>query len=122
MRRQDERFRNSSFRFLLLLSLFLPHPSSFILITHPVILLGHMGKIQLLDSKTINQIAAGEVIEQPASVIKELVENAIDAGSTQIVVEIESGGQELIVVRDNGSGMSEEDALLAIERHATSKI
>lgn len=79
-------------------------------------------KIQLLDDQTINQIAAGEVIENPASVVKELVENAIDAGSKKIFVEIIAGGQEYICVQDNGFGMTQEDALLSLCRHATSKI
>ena len=81
-----------------------------------------MGKIQLLDSETINQIAAGEVIEHPASVIKELVENSIDAGATKLFIEIENGGQERIVIKDNGCGMNNEDAYLCLQRHATSKI
>lgn len=79
-------------------------------------------KIRLLDEKTINQIAAGEVIENPASVVKELVDNAIDAGSTKIVVEAVNSGRQLIRVQDNGHGMNHDDALLCIERHATSKI
>lgn len=78
--------------------------------------------IQLLDEQTINQIAAGEVIEHPASVVKELVENALDAGATRIFVEMKAGGQELICVQDNGCGMSEEDVKRSILRHATSKI
>lgn len=79
-------------------------------------------KIRVLDEHTINKIAAGEVIENPASVIKELVENALDAGSTDICVEIKGGGRQLIRVTDNGCGMSGDDALLSLERHATSKI
>lgn len=79
-------------------------------------------KIRTLDEQTINQIAAGEVIENPASVVKELVENAVDSGASQIKVEIFSGGFQSITVSDNGSGMSRDDALLCFTRHATSKI
>ena len=81
-----------------------------------------MSKVKKLDSSTINKIAAGEVVERPASVVKELVENAIDAGATRIEVEIQEGGKSFIRVSDNGCGMDTEDASLAICRHATSKI
>lgn len=79
-------------------------------------------KIRILDEQTINQIAAGEVIENPASVVKELIENAIDAKATSIVVEIEGSGHLMIRIQDNGIGMSKEDARLCFERHATSKV
>ena len=81
-----------------------------------------MPKISVLPETLSNKIAAGEVIERPASVVKELVENALDAGSTRIIIEVEEGGLSLIQVSDNGAGMSHEDASLAIERYATSKI
>ena len=78
--------------------------------------------IRILSPDISNKIAAGEVVERPASVVKELVENAIDAGSTNITVDIRAGGKRRISVSDNGAGMNREDALIAIERHATSKI
>ncbi len=81
-----------------------------------------MSKIRILPENLSNRIAAGEVVERPASVVKELVENALDAGSSRIAIEIESGGRSLIRVSDNGIGMNKDDALLAIERYATSKI
>lgn len=79
-------------------------------------------KIIILDEKVANQIAAGEVIERPASIVKELVENSIDAGSTRIQVEIQEGGRRAVRILDNGEGISREDVLTAFERHATSKI
>lgn len=81
-----------------------------------------MGKIAVLDQQTIDKIAAGEVVERPASVVKELVENAIDAGATQITVEIKEGGIGYIRITDNGSGMEKDDIPVAFLRHSTSKI
>lgn len=81
-----------------------------------------MPEIHLLDSETIDRIAAGEVVERPSSVVKELVENAVDAGATAIAVEIRDGGIEFIRVTDNGCGMDENQVRKAFLRHATSKI
>ncbi|MGN7470488.1 DNA mismatch repair endonuclease MutL [Brevibacillus sp. SAFN-007a] len=81
-----------------------------------------MGNIRVLDEQLANMIAAGEVVERPASVVKELVENAIDASATSIEIQVEEGGLELIRIVDNGHGMDRDDCLLALERHATSKI
>ena len=81
-----------------------------------------MGNIQILDDHTINQIAAGEVIERPASVVKELVENSIDAGAKNIKIRVEEGGTSLIIVQDDGCGMDRDDATLAFTKHSTSKI
>ena len=80
------------------------------------------GRIRLLSDGLINKIAAGEVVERPASVVKELLENSVDAGSTRVEVRVEDGGRGSIVVLDDGEGMTRSDALMALERHATSKL
>ena len=81
-----------------------------------------MGRIHILADQVANQIAAGEVVDRPASVVKELLENSLDAGATRIVITVEGGGRKLIRIADDGSGMVRDDALLAFERHATSKL
>src|SRR5437016_1635088 len=80
------------------------------------------GSVRLLDSHTVNQIAAGEVVERPASVLKELIENSLDAGASKIAIELRDSGKALIRVSDDGAGMSPDDAVQALQRHATSKI
>src|ERR1700687_2965707 len=81
-----------------------------------------MGRIHVLSETVANKIAAGEVVERPASVVKELLENALDAGASRIKISVEAGGKKLIQVTDNGCGMVRDDAMLAFERHATSKM
>ena len=79
-------------------------------------------RIHRLSTETVNRIAAGEVIERPANAVKELVENAIDAGAHKISVTLDDGGKRLIIVEDDGLGMSDQELEIAIERHATSKL
>src|SRR6266700_4960457 len=81
-----------------------------------------MGRIRILSDQVANQIAAGEVVDRPASVVKELLENSLDAGATRIVITVEGGGRKLIRIADDGCGMVRDDAMLAFERHATSKL
>src|SRR5882724_13590098 len=81
-----------------------------------------MGRIRILSDTVANKIAAGEVVERPASVVKELLENSLDAGASEFRIDVEAGGRRLIRMSDDGSGMLPDDALLAFERHATSKL
>src|SRR5260221_4231508 len=81
-----------------------------------------MGRIHVLPEHVANKIAAGEVVERPASVVKELLENALDAGARRIHIQVEAGGKKLIKITDDGCGMMRDDAMLAFERHATSKL
>src|SRR6516162_7776699 len=81
-----------------------------------------MARVRILPDQVANKIAAGEVVERPASVVKELLENSLDAGAQTLRIEVESGGRRLIRIADDGCGMLRDDALLAFERHATSKL
>src|ERR1700741_2305851 len=81
-----------------------------------------MGRIRVLSDQVANQIAAGEVVDRPASVVKELLENALDAGASRIRVEVEAGGRKLIRISDDGCGMNRDDGVLALELHASSKL
>src|SRR6201987_3071170 len=81
-----------------------------------------MGRIHVLSETVANKIAAGEVVERPASVVKELLENSLDAAATRIKISVEAGGKKLIRITDNGGGMVRDDAMLAVERHAKSMI
>src|SRR5512144_363925 len=81
-----------------------------------------MGRIHVLSDQVANKIAAGEVVERPASVVKELLENSLDAGATDLRIAVEAGGRKLIRISDDGCGMLRDDAMLAFERHATSKL
>src|SRR3954470_15868651 len=81
-----------------------------------------MARIQVLPDTLANQIAAGEVIERPAAVVKELVENSLDAGAQRIEITLDDGGRKRVLVKDDGTGMSREDAELSLQRHATSKL
>ncbi len=81
-----------------------------------------MNRINILDDLTINKIAAGEVVERPSSVVKELIENSVDAGSTKVVIDIQDGGKKLIRITDNGCGIASSEVDKSFLRHATSKI